>query len=246
MENLQNEIRWLLQEKYGNKPSEKFNKDVDRLKKGEPLDYVIGFTEFLGCKILVDKNVLIPRFETEFWVQEAIEEISNSKFQASRILDMFAGSGCIGLAILKNIKNAQVVFADSEKNALHMLQKSCRINKIPKTRYKIMQSDVFSNVKGAFDYIFANPPYIPLKRKGKIQPSVLKYEPKEALFGGSDGLFFIRKFLAEAKNFLNPGGKIYMEFDPPQKKQITALLKKYKSWQFHKDQYGKWRWVQIG
>ena len=129
---LEKEIGWLLKEKYHHKPSEKFYNDVKRLKAGEPVDYVIGFTEFLGCKIDLSKRPLIPRPETEYWVGEAIEQISrvfsDRKKHGFSVLDMFAGSGCIGLAILKNIKNSRVDFADKDKNALEQIKINLRIN----------------------------------------------------------------------------------------------------------------------
>lgn len=244
---MEKEIGWLLQEKHNGKLTPAAKKDIKRLKAGEPLDHIIGFVDFLGCKILVDGKVLIPRFETEFWTEQAVDNLRAQKGKL-RILDMFAGSGCIGIAVLKHIKNANIVFADSETNTLSQIEKNCEVNKIQKDRYEIIESDVFLDVKRKFDYIVANPPYIPETRKNKIQKSVLHYEPKEALFGGSDGLSYITKFLAEAKNFLNPGGKIYMEFDTIQRSKINMLLKKfrYKSWQFRKDQYDRFRWVVVG
>ncbi|OGZ84704.1 MAG: hypothetical protein A2599_03615 [Candidatus Staskawiczbacteria bacterium RIFOXYD1_FULL_39_28] len=248
---LKKEINWLLKEKYLNKPNINFKKDIKRLEKGEPLDYVIGFTDFLGCKIDLSKKPLIPRPETEFWVGQVIKEInkfypSTSSGQNLRILDMFSGSGCIGLAVLKNIKNSEVDFADIENRMVG---------------HRVIKSDVFSNIKSKYDYIFANPPYIPDYRKNlserlraillnRIQKSVLKFEPKKALFGGKDGLFYINKFLKDAPSFAKASdgqGKIFMEFSPEQKDKIERLLKKYKykSWEFNKDQYGKWRWVMI-
>lgn len=263
---MRKEIQWLLKEKYRGRPNIKFKKDIERLKAGEPLDYVIGFTEFLGCKINLSKNPLIPRTETEYWVQKTIENSSlnfnGRRNQETKFLDIFAGSGCIGVTILKHIKNSNVIFIEKDKKFLEQIEINCRINKIPPNRYKIIQSDIFNNsslykrslsqehsfFKGGnrkFDYIFANPPYIAKNRKIKIQKSVLKYEPRMALFGGKDGLFYIKKFLAQAKNFLNPKGKVFMEFDRVQKKEIEKLLKKYgyKDWEFNKDQYKKWRWV---
>lgn len=260
-----NRVNWLLREKYphyqfrsrngvgasNGKPNKKFEADVKRLKMGEPVDYVIGFTQFLGCKIDLSKKPLIPRQETEFWVDKAIKEISpkidGRPFLGIRVLDIFSGSGCVGLAILKNIKNSKVVFAEKDKNLVGQIKKNIIINKIDKKRCQIIQSDVFENVKGKLNYIFANPPYIPTTKKPKIQKSVLQYEPHAALFGGQDGLFFIEKFLKKAQDFLKPDGKIYLEFDSMQKNKIEKLLEKYgyKKWEFKKDQYKKWRWVMI-
>jgi len=250
MNNLQRKVNWPLGEKYFGKPSSYFKKDVERLKKGEPLDYVIGYIEFLGCRIDLSKKPFIPRPETEFWVEKAIEDLRFKNYNL-RILDMFAGSGCIGIAILKHIKNAHIVFAEKDIKAVEQIKINLKINqpslKTSAWQSKIIKSDVFSNVIYKFSYIFANPPYISQKRRNKIQKSVLKYEPKTALFGGQDGLFYVRKFLASAKNFLNPNGKIYMEFDSIQRKKIDKLLKKYnyKKWTFHKDQNGKWRYCIV-
>ncbi len=231
------ETQWLLKEKYGGEASKKFYKDVERLTAGEPVDYVIGFTEFLGCKIDLSKKPLTPRPETEFWVERELQQIKKGK-----VLDIFSGSGCIGIAVLK--RGLLCDISDIDLKAIQQIRKNLKINNVTG---KVIASNIFSNIKGVYNYIFANPPYIPTARSDKIQKSVLKYEPKKALFGGGDGLFYIKKFLKEAKSRLNPGGSIFMEFDPPQKRAIESLLKKYgyASWQFNKDQYHRWRWVSI-
>ena len=197
-------------------------------KENEPLEYVRGFAEFLGCKIDLSKRPLIPRLETEYWVKKALCDIR----PGAKVLDIFAGSGCIGIAILRHVKNAKVTFADKYKYF---------------DKPNFIKSDVFSKVVGKYDYIFANPPYIAEKLRYKVQKSVLKYEPKTALFGGGDGLFYIRKFLKDAKKHLNAGGTIFMEFSPEQKKEIEKFLIKfnYKNWKFHKDQFDRWRWAVV-
>jgi release factor glutamine methyltransferase len=261
MKNLQQQIEWILQEKYNGRMTAAAKKDIARLKAGEPIDHIIGFMDFLGCKILANKDALIPRVETEFWVEQVIDVMSyiyvTLHKRKIRVLDMFAGSGAIGIAIMRHIKHARVTFAESEKGAVEQIKKNCVLNKIPAQRYEIIQSDIFEQLHGPtvqyFDYILANPPYIPKTRATKIQKSVIDYEPHAALFGGEDGLEFVRRFLAEAKNRLNPStgsgqaGKIYMEFDCIQKRQINALLKKleYHKWDFHRDQYGKVRYVVV-
>ncbi|KKU36163.1 MAG: N5-glutamine S-adenosyl-L-methionine-dependent methyltransferase, partial [Candidatus Azambacteria bacterium GW2011_GWB1_46_27] len=101
---------------------------------------------------------------------------------------------------------------------------------------------------GGYDYIFANPPYVAETRRAKVQKLVLKWEAPGAIFGGRDGLFYIRKFLKEAEKHLSAGGKIYMEFDSRQKNEIAGILKRlgYGNVNFYKDQYGRWRYLTAG
>lgn len=239
MKGLNKEIGWLLREKYDGQPTKQFYKDVKRMEAGEPIDYVIGFTEFLGCKIDLSKKPLIPRKETEFWVGQEIKNI-----KAGKVLDIFSGSGCIGVAVLKHLPNVLCDISEKDNKLIPQIKINLKINK---AKAKVIQSDIFSNIKNKYDFIFANPPYIPQTKKIKIQKSVLKYEPKAALFGGTDGLFYINKFLKQAKNYLNASGTIFMEFDSAQKKQIEAIIKKYKysKYEFKKDQFNRWRWVEI-
>ncbi len=237
---LERKIQWLLKEKYANNPTEDFKRDIERLRKGEPADYVIGFVEFLGCKIDLSEKPLIPRPETEYWAGEAIKDL---KSPGLRILDIFSGSGCIGIAALKHIKDSKADFGDKDERFIRQIKINLKINNIPGSRYKVIQSDIFKNIRNKYDCIFSNPPYIPSSRRHRIQESVLKFEPGAALFGGKDGLLYIRKFLKDARRFLKKNGVIYMEFDSMQKKEIEKMLKR--DYQFYKDQFKRWRYLRV-
>lgn len=229
----------------------------------KPIEYINGFTKFLNCRIDLSLKIFIPEPETAFWVKKAIKDIKSSRLPAqilrSKIwagrsnnnfvycLDIFAGSGCIGIALLKHIKNSRVDFVDVDKKALQQIKINLTINKISPKRYQIIQSDIFQKVRSRYDYILTNPPYVALKRKHWVQNSVLNFEPAKAIFGGDDGLLFIRKFLRQAKRHLKKSGKIYFEFDHFHKKELEELLGQlnYKNFQFFKDQYHKWRWCVL-
>ncbi len=239
------EIDWLVRDKYqGKKPeSKKLDQDIARFEMGEPIDYIIGWKEFLGCRIDLSMKPLIPREETEFWVGETIRLFLLEQKKPAIYLDLFAGSGCVGVAVIKNCPNVKVTFGEKDKKLIEQIKKNLKLNKVSG---KVIHSDIFSNIKEKFDIILANPPYIPNK-KSVVQKSVKKYEPASALWGGKDGLFFIDKFLAKAQNYLKPEGKIFMEFGAGQKSNIERSLKKYsyKKWQFKKDQFERWRFVVV-
>jgi len=216
-------------------------------KLKSPLQYKKGFIKFLGCKIDLSKKPFIPRIETEYWVKEAILK-SKIKNRKSRILDMFAGSGCIGIAVLKHIKNSYVDFADDDRRSIEQIKMNLKLNKVSSKRYRVYKSNLFRNLKDrAYDVIFANPPYVAEDRINEVQRLVLEYEPKKALFSGKKGLNHIKRFLKEAKRFLKQEGIIYLEFDPRQKKEIEKILGKngYRDYKIFKDQFKKYRWLKI-
>jgi len=219
----------------------------------QPIEYKRGFKRFLGCKIDLSLKPMIPRPETEFWLKKAIKQIKSqkSKVKNLNILDIFAGSGCIGIAVLKHIKNAKVDFAEINKKFLKQIKINLKLNKISPKKYRLIHSDIFSKFTSFkdvnYDYIFANPPYVGLNKRHLVQESVLDWEPLMAIFGGEDGLLYIRRFLKDAKKYLKKNGKIYLEFDHLRKRETEELLKqlKYKKFKFYKDQFKKWRWVVI-
>lgn len=221
----------------------------------QPIEYKRGYANFLGCKIDLKYLPMIPRKETAFWLKQAIGDISK-KGQNFTFLDVFSGSGCIGLAVLKNCsKWAKMgVFSDIDKRFVNQAKINLKLNKISPKKYKVIKSDIFKNISGTYDYIFANPPYVGLDNRHLVQESVLDWEPLIAIFGGDDGLLYIKKFLKNAKKHLNKNGlpagrqgRIYLEFDHLRKTQIEKLLPQlgYNNFKFHKDQFKKWRYLTI-
>lgn len=241
------ELNWLIQEKYQDQLTPQLALDLERLEKGEPIDYVIGFIDFLNCKVDLQFRPLIPRPETEDWVERAIDELKNQSRDKLEILDLFAGSGCIRIALLKNLPQAKVDFADKEEKFLRQIKINAQINKIPRHRFRLIKSDLFSNLDRQYDCIFANPPYVAVRLKDSVQKSVLGFEPKAAIFAGDDGLLYLRRFFSKVKDFLKEQGKIYLEFDSWQKGKLIKILQKnnFSTYEFRKDQFGEWRWVVV-
>lgn len=239
------EHKWILEEKYNGIQTKEFKKDIERLEKGEPVAYIIGNKTFLNCVIDLSKKPLIPREETEFWVEKEINKID--KTRKIKCLDLFSGSGCIGIAILKHIKNSSVDFGEIDSKFIEQIEYNLNLNNIDESRTKVIKSDVFENIKDKYDYIFANPPYISINKLESVQKSVIDFEPKKALFANDDGLFFIKKLIDEGFDFLNTEGEMFIEFDSWQKPFIEKLLKssKFIKNDFIKDQYEKWRILRV-
>jgi release factor glutamine methyltransferase len=219
-------------------------------KSALPDEYRQGFAMFCGCKIDLSQRVLIPRPETEFMARYAIQDLTGGGLRAPKVLDIFSGSGCVGVAIAKSVLAASVDLSDINLKAVAQIKINLEINDIDPGRARVFVSDIFGKIPdGAkYDLIIANPPYVDPARIGEVQDSVIDHEPGRALFGGKLGLEIISRFLEEAKNFLVPDGSIYMEFDPQQAPAIGRILDDngYKRYAFLKDQYGQIRFVKAG
>ncbi len=205
--------------------------------------------KFNNIKIDTSKSVLFPRLETEYWAKKAISQIKTQKNISSmpKILDIFAGTGCIGIFILKNLPNSNVDFLDISNQAIEQIKINLKLNNISNNRYQIIKSNIFEEIRGEkYDFIFANPPYVAISRIEEVDPSILKKEPHEALFAGQDGMIIIRKFLYQIKNHLKDKGEMFMEFDPSQKPEIEKILQKHNfSFKFYKDQFNLFRWLKL-
>lgn len=192
----------------------------DKINEGYPLQYAIGKWNFYGLDLLVDKRALIPRYETEILVDLIINDNSNNK----KILDIGTGSGAISLALSKNLKDSKIIGVDISKKAIDLANENKIKLNINNVEFK--ESDIFSNIDDKFDIIVSNPPYINKEDFEKLDKK-LYYEPQNALYGGEDGLYFYKKIIKNAKNFLNKNGKIYLEIGYDQKDSISNLLEEY-------------------
>lgn len=189
-----------------------------------PLDYIINKKSFFGYDFYVDENVLIPRPETEELVQWVIDD--NNTNDKKKLIDLGAGSGCIGISISKTI-SLDVTLADISKEALRV----CNINKdILESNVKIIEYDMntkFTNNE-FFDIIISNPPYLDYSKKDEIDENV-NFEPHIALFAPEDNpLHFYKQILAFANKNLNEGGQIYLEINPDFIKEFNSLLTEFK------------------
>lgn len=210
-----------------------------------PEAYELGSLPFLGATIHLDSHPLIPRTETEFWVEQCINSLRDRPAPL-RVADLFAGSGCIGIAVLLHLPAAQVTFGEIEKRHLTIIYKNIRENGIDPTRARIVQSDVWSAMSGTFDVILANPPYLSEARIARVEASVLEHEPEEALFAEDDGFAFIEKTIAGLPTHMAPDGVCYIEHEPEHSRRIALAAQALGySATVHKDQYGTERYSVI-
>jgi len=189
---------------------------INKRLKGVPLQLIIGFSDFCGVEIIESKHTLKPRKETELMVEKIIE--SENKYMS--VLDMCAGSGCIGLA-LKKAGFEEVTLSDISRHAIKMCIKNARYNRLA---VSVVKSDMFKSILGKFDMIVCNPPYIKTEDMFSLSREVKKFDPKIALDGGVDGLNFYRIIASEAPKFLSDNGILYLEIGKNQENAVTKLL----------------------
>lgn len=216
------EEKWLLEEKYGGTRTPAFEADCKRLASGDPLAYVIGFQPFLGLKIFLDSKPLIPRPETEWWVEEMLSKTGEAA-GPFRFLDLCAGSGAIGCAALACLPSTCVYFGEIDSAHEPTIRKNISENNLDTSRADIRIGDLFEPFgEMTFDLIAANPPYIP---NARILPeSVSRFEPERALRAGGDGLSVIRRIAERLPKHLAPGGAAYIECDSAHAAAACALF----------------------
>jgi release factor glutamine methyltransferase len=224
-----------------------------------PIQYLTQEVDFLGLKLKIKEDVFIPRPETEILTLKAISILknmfinkniyNNRNIKANKkirknnhltssnekkllVLDIGTGCGAIGLAIAKNIPGCFVYATDISKKALKVA-KTNAFNLNLSDRIKFFKGYLFeplpSNLKLRFDLIISNPPYVPISKFKELQPEIRKYEPKVALLGGEDGLFYYREIISNSLNFLRKDGHLLLEIGYNQSKKIEKIVKDIKS-----------------
>ena len=192
-----------------------------RRLSGEPIDSILGHSEFYGRRFDISKNVLSPRPETEGLVDIALRAIVG--VPSPRILDLGTGSGAILITLLLENQLASGIGVDVSREALTVAQENAERHDL-KARAEWMQGDWYENVDGLFDMIVSNPPYITDAAMGELSPEVANFDPDISLRGGADGLAAYAKILAGAVDYLKPGGVLLMEIGYDQGRSVPAMM----------------------
>ncbi|MCA0152757.1 peptide chain release factor N(5)-glutamine methyltransferase [Winogradskyella vincentii] len=206
-----------------------FFKILEALKQQQPIQYILGETEFFGLKFIVNEHVLIPRQETEELVDWIIRDNSKNNEITLNILDIGTGSGCIAIALAKNLPNSNVYALDISSEALKVARDNAKINEV---EIQFIQADVLSNSNdnhklenSMFDIIVSNPPYVRISEKGEMKPNVLENEPYLALFvDDDDPLKFYKAITKFANQKLKNGGQLYFEINQYLGEETKQLL----------------------
>ena len=239
-----------------------------RRTAGEPMQYILGHTDFMGLEIRVAPGVLIPRPETEGLCELLANEAKARQFAAksgnaaqpdsskvwpARILDLCTGSGCIAAWAASAFSDAQIVAADLSEEALAITAENCRAHESHPGQIELLQGDLFgalddgSGNRPQFDAILSNPPYIPSRTVDGLDSEVKDFEPRLALDGGPEGMDLVSRIIKEAPDWLAPGGLLLMEIDDTQEELVRAACEecgRYASFAVLRDLAGKIRYLK--
>jgi release factor glutamine methyltransferase len=192
----------------------------------EPLDYILGETEFMGLVFKVSRAVLIPRPETEILVETVLKLAAGYPCQALKVLDLGTGSGCIAVSLAKRLPLASIDALDISAEALKLARENARTHKVI---INFMRSDLFNTpriLSSSYQLIISNPPYIPAGEISSLQPEV-RYEPRLALEAGLDGLDFYRRIIKDSPAYLGKGGYLALELGFGQHPAVQEIFELY-------------------
>ena len=199
-----------------------YKKELEALRKGKPLQYVLGYVNFYGNKFYIDERCLIPRFETEELVENTIKYINKYFNNPVDIIDLGTGSGIIGLTLENKVNTNKVDLVDISKDALEVTKKN---KELLNSKANLIESDFFTNITDKYDVIISNPPYI--KNNEEIEEIVKNNEPHLALYAGEKGLDCYEKILKEVSNHMKDKCLIAFEIGYTQAQDISNLINKY-------------------
>ena len=216
------------------------NEALNKLQKEEPIQYIIGHTEFFGLTFIVNKNTLIPRPETEELVAWVVDEIKHRELKQIKdicVLDIGTGSGCIPISIAKRCKNTTITAIDISKKALQVAKKNAENNSV---KIKCIASDILNttSLEKRYDIIISNPPYVRNSEKKEIENNVLQNEPHIALFvKDSNPLIFYDKIATLSKQHLTKEGLLFFEINQYLGEETKQMLHKkgFKNIEIRKD-----------
>lgn len=221
--------------------SKKIKEIADKRLTGRPLWYIVGDTEFFGCKIKVDERALIPRPETELLADYTVKSVEDG----DKVLDMCTGSGCIAISVARRCakRRVSVTAADISDAAIMLARENAQLNGV---NVDFVQSDLFTNVRGRFNVIVCNPPYIRSDEIASLQKEVREFEPRIALDGGADGLDFYRRIAKSIRSYLARDGVLLLECGEGQTEEILKIFGKCSYVMPIKDLSGVDRFLKIG
>ena len=198
--------------------SERYLDFIHRRQKHEPLQQITGYQEFMGLRFKVTPDVLIPRQDTEILVEEVMRYVHDGM----HILDMCTGSGCILLSRLKYSNDCEGTGCDISEPALKVAEENAKELSL---NASFVQSNLFENISGKYEFIVSNPPYIPTGVIPTLMEEVRDHEPVSALDGREDGLYFYREIVEKAGEYLYPGGMLFFEIGYDQAEKVSSLMR---------------------
>jgi len=211
----------------------KISEALKRRIRGEPIQYILGKTEFMGLEFKVTPDVLIPRPETEVLVEKVIELVTKAqrhKTTSLKILDLGTGSGCIAVSLAKLISNVRIDAIDISEKALKIAKENAKLNNV---KVNFIQADLFQAYSlrlKVYSLIVSNPPYVAASEIDGLQVEVRR-EPRIALSAGEDGLDFYRRIIIDSSRYLKKGGYLFLEMGFAQKNKIKNIFQKSKKFQ---------------
>ena len=212
-----------LSEQISKENEEKYFSLIEKhIKEDVPLSHLVGFEYFYDRKYKVTKDVLSPRMETEELIYKVIEYVKASNKNKFKILDLCTGSGIIAITLKKELEQVSVdiIASDISEEALEVAKENSQSHD---ATIKFIKSDIFNNIDDKFDIIVSNPPYIDRKDEVTMQDNVLNYDPHLALFAEEEGMYFYRKIIEQANDYLNENGVMFFEIGYDQKDKIIKL-----------------------